>query len=171
MKTIIISFTVIIASIIIGCSSYDNRSEKLFEEKFEFYPNMLTDATRSDTSMDYSMGLKEVMAKYDSKDYDGALNGINKYLSENPGYYKAKFYRGLIYLKNRESDKAITDFKEVVSNNSEFKEEAEWYLSLAYIRDKKKDEAVSLLTQMKQTSNTQSERAEDLLKHISEWPE
>lgn len=170
MKTANLAIAIILASVIIGCNSNDDRSEKLFAEKFEFYPNMLTGATRSDTNDPSSAPLKEVMDKYDSKDYDAALEGINKYLQENPEYYKAKFYRGLIYLKNRELEKATGDFEEVIKNNSQFREEAEWYLSLTYIRAQRKDDAVKLLNEMKQNSRTQAAKAEDLLKHISEWP-
>jgi tetratricopeptide (TPR) repeat protein len=170
MKTASLSIIIILTGAIIGCNSNDNLSEKLFAEKFEFYPNMLTDATRSDTIDPSSAPLKEIMEKYDSKNYEAALEGINKYLQENPEYYKAKFYRGLIYLKNRELENAIGDFEDVIKNNSQFKEEAEWYLSLSYIRAQRKDDAVKLLNEMKQNSRTQAARAEDLLKHISEWP-
>ena len=159
-----------LSCIILGCNSSDNRHELLFEEKFEFYPNMLTDASRSDTE-DPAVGrLNDIMAKYDSKKYDDALNGLNDYLTENPDYFKAKFYRGLIYLKNKDLDNAIRDFEEVIQSNSTFKEEAEWYLSLSYIRAKKKDAAVSLLSQMKQSSLTQAAKAEDLLKNVNQWP-
>ncbi len=170
MKTTGLYIIIILAWAIIGCNSDDNRAEKLFAEKFEFYPNMLTGATRSDTIDPSSAPLKEIMDKYDSKNYDAALEGINKYLQENPEYFKAKFYRGLIYLKNRELTAAMADFEDVIKNNSQFKEEAEWYLSLSYIRAQRKDDAVKLLNEMKQNSRTQAAKAEDLLKHISEWP-
>ena len=161
--------TIAFLSLLIACSGPQADYESAFTDEFEFFPNVLNMQTRGEPD---GTPLGDAMKNYEKGNLSESLEALDSYIAENPDFYKAKFYRALILLKQREIDNAIVDLNEVLIHPGEFEAPAKWYLALAYIRAEKKQKAVNLLNELKVGNDqTYQQRANHLLENINRWPD
>lgn len=160
--------TMMIAALWMSCSESDPY-EQAYNDNFEL-PKMAINVPQArGTDVDVAP-LDKGIESFKTGEFELALKGFNSYLEKNPEYFQVKFYRGLTLMKLDDHAKAVEDFKEVASFESEYREQAEWYLALSLIKQRKRDEAIVLLEEMEANNATQGKRAAMLLKKINEWP-
>jgi tetratricopeptide (TPR) repeat protein len=75
------------------------------------------------------------MRRYEKGDYGGAVSGLQGALKLDPDATEARFYLGISYLLTGQTDSAIENLRQVVSEgNSIYAESAHFYLAKAFIR-------------------------------------
>lgn len=100
---------------------------------------------------------------YQQKDYSLALTTLNN-LSNSDTLALAK---GICFYKNKQIDKAITAFKEVVDNpKTSFETKASWYLALAYLKKEQDEKALPLLQKLKEEKVGFHQEAATLISQI-----
>ncbi|MGD1844691.1 MAG: tol-pal system YbgF family protein [Salibacteraceae bacterium] len=99
----------------------------LFNDNFQ--PYRMPAVTFGGDNWDKALGF------YIAADYPGALEQLDG-LSLEEASYLADFYRGMCLLAHEESDPmdAVPYFKQVINQDTDYKEVAIWYLSLAYLK-------------------------------------
>lgn len=110
--------------------------------------------------------LREGMEHYNNKEYDKAIPIFQEYLEKNSDasdYNQIKFYLGVSFLSQGETERSAKIFEELVDlDDQELKEDAKWYLSLAYTRSGATDKAKVQLQDLA-SSEKYSKRAEKIL--------
>ncbi|NVO01633.1 MAG: hypothetical protein HXX09_02945 [Bacteroidetes bacterium] len=111
--------------------------------------------------------LKLALEKYSSNDYKGAADDFDRVLDQSPANEEALFYSGVSNLSLNNVEKAITNFKKMLTNTkSKFYEPSKWYLALAYIKIAKKADAKKLLIELIDSKGEFKKQAEDLVKEL-----
>lgn len=133
--------------------------QELYSAYFSPYENILT--SRSDADSDtllaglnaYNLGL-----------YDVAIQNFETYVKAHPTANGTKFYLGVSYLANNQTQNAISVLSDIIDSNSTFKNTAEWYLALAYLKENQHMQAQQLLILISKNSQHEFfEKAIELL--------
>lgn len=75
------------------------------------------------------------MQKFESRDYEAALNLFGELLSRDASNMAGHFYSGISYQETGKYDHALNEYKTVISNaDNLFTEQAEWYSGLCYLQ-------------------------------------
>src|SRR5262249_427189 len=90
----------------IGAEGWTTRNEVVpVDDAVTYYSGLL----RTNPRNNYALTMRGI-AKYDRKDYDGALKDYNDALKLNKNDVSALSNRGSLWLSRKEYDKALTDF-------------------------------------------------------------
>ncbi|MEP2277950.1 hypothetical protein [Maribacter sp.] len=141
-----------------------NGTEELYASNYEKYPNTVYTITRGDVS-DESLE-RLAFEAYETNDYDIAITYLIE-LKEKTGLDYVDFYLGQVYLANGDYLKATDKFQEIISINSEFKDEGYWYAALANLKLEQKEEAENLLEQLINMGTYKKDEATKLLKELN----
>lgn len=105
-----------------------------------FTPYSESNITRSEIQ---DNRLQKVQLFIEYKDYDNALNILNKYNNKD---MSAHFYLGMLYQRKGNYRRAILEYNKIINNNNNlFVEQSHWYIGLCYIKIDDKDNAVKHL--------------------------
>ena len=127
--------------VIIGLSIYLNFfNTSLYDKYFETYPNVYQPVVRSTSQ---SMTDKAFMY-YENKKYKEAQQSFELLLKSNPNP-NIRFYYALSLLNDDKTEKASTEFENLLDTNFEFQPEVYWYYALAEIKLKNLDQAKTIL--------------------------
>jgi tetratricopeptide (TPR) repeat protein len=163
---------------------YSNNSavnyQQIYATTFEQYDNTLSEAVQMELSEQGFGGnpdeaaLQEIliaMNAYDNKEYEQALTLLQECLEKGHAsnyQNKIELHLGLSYLEVNETEKAITQFQNLVSGENDKQAIAEWYLALAYLKAEKIEKAKTILTKLKNTvTNPYQKKASTLLQELS----
>lgn len=80
---------------------------------------------------------KNGSAKYQLKDYDGAILDLNRAIKLNPDYTEAYYFRAICEVKLDELDEALKDFNKVLELDPNYKDA--YFNRAYYIKDKRGD--------------------------------
>lgn len=139
-------FLAIAASIlvVVGLTYYFNYfQQNLYEQYFEPYPNVYQPIVRGNTTQS-----TKAFMYYENQNYTMAQDALEDLLvvDDNPSL---RFYYGLSFLNNNQTEKAITEFNKIKDVDFEFKAELYWYMALAQLKLKNKNEAKNFLENLK----------------------
>lgn len=85
----------------------------------------------------YSFHYKNGIAKYNLKDYKGAIEDLNKSIALKANDADALYCRAICFIETNQPEKALSDFDKVIELDPSFEEA---YINRAfYIKDKKGD--------------------------------
>jgi len=152
------------ALFLIACSAvlfFWNRSnsEKLFEEYYKPYPNIIPMVRGSDEDFN----LKAAMILYNSGSYEQAVTEFDKILSTDDKNESALFYKGISLLSLGKGEKANPEFQKVINiKDSRLKDQAEWYFALSFLQEDKPENAGKVLTKIIAENNYYSNQASEL---------
>lgn len=80
----------------------------------------------------YRQYLEEIFTDLESKQFNAALEKINRLLKKYPNDVNGQFYKGFIYFNGSQYKKAISQFNNTLDNTCDyFKEDATWYKAQA----------------------------------------
>lgn len=144
-------------------NSISNSPEELFASNYEIYPNTVYSITRGDVD-DTSLERKAFEA-YEQNDIQSALVLFEE-LSAKSGLDYVDFYLAQVNLANEETQKALSAFEGIITQNNDFKTEALWYASLCRIKLNQPKSAVPLLEQLIEDGSYKKEAASSLLKEL-----
>ena len=119
--------------------------EDLFAEYFVRQTNTLYPTVKSAKN---PTEVEQTFNFYESADYEKALLGFEKILSEQDNDNIA-FYQAVSFLANEETEKAITTLQKIIQNNqTDYLAPTKWNLALAYISQNKFAAAKPLLEEL-----------------------
>ena len=103
--------------------------------------------------------------EYQLGKYDEAIQILTNATQLDDSNLEARFYLGLCYLyqKEREPNKAINQFNQVLSVNSRYDEQAMWYLGLSFYLSGDNQSAIITLERVR---GDNQDKAENLLKRL-----
>lgn len=154
---------------LIACSAAllflkESASEKLFDEYYKPYPNIIPMVRGSEADFD----LKAAMVLYNSGNYEQAVAEFDKILSSGVESEAALFYKGVSFLSLGKGDKAEYNLKQVINiKEGKLKDQAEWYLSLSYLMQNEPGKAEKFLKKIISENNYYSNAASVLLNRLS----
>ncbi|APQ19309.1 hypothetical protein A9200_01395 [Maribacter hydrothermalis] len=141
-----------------------NGTAELYASNYEKYPNTVYTITRGDAT-DESLE-RLAFEAYETNDYDAAITYLTE-LKEKTRLDYVDFYLGQAYLAKGANLKAINKFQEIISINSEFKDEAYWYAALSHLKLDQKKEAEILLMELVKMGTYKMKEATDLLEKLN----
>ncbi len=151
----------------------DQKSAKDTAKSFGLVFNSVTQNVRSDTATVLPSQVKSPsekgMARYEAKDYDGALQSFDQALKQDPQDERSLFYSGVSYLSSSkpDPDKAIVNFDKILQNDkSQYYEAAKWYKALACVKKNDKLCAKQLLEDISGKEGTYRKQAKKTLDEI-----
>jgi tetratricopeptide (TPR) repeat protein len=116
------------------------KTDRLFSQNFEPYPNVITH--RGD---DVQTDIYKAMGLYDRGQYEDGLQLFEKIRASSNADPRITLYTGICYLAESETDKAILLFQKVIKEGLVFNSEANWYLALSFVKNKQLQEAIPIL--------------------------
>ena len=129
-------------------SNSEIESKLIFEEYFRPYPNVIEPVNRSGSVDAFDLELVEVMELYESKQYDKAILGFDKFILRNTEFKSEMlFYKGVALLAKGDAFGAANNF-ELMGASSCFVNQRKWYLSLALVQIGAINEAKDSLNQI-----------------------
>ena len=136
--------------------------DDLYAANFEAYPNTVYTITRSidDASLE-----RDAFTAYEAGDHERAVAAFLDLKAEgvtNP----TDFYLAQSYMHLGKTKEAIEALNRVISNDMEFKAEANWYLALAYLKNKDEVKASATLKNLIENFNYKREKAQTLLQEL-----
>jgi hypothetical protein len=135
-----------------------SKTDQLFAQYFERYPNIIFPVTRGDLSGDTSSIAKAYQA-YDHGDCTKAINLFNK-VSEADEVIS--FYLANAYLCNNEITKAQVLLLQIKEAHHSLEAEASWYLALCYLKGDNIQKTVAELEHVIQLRRGYVQEAEEL---------
>ena len=139
-------------------------TEQVFSEYFRPYPNVIAPLTRSTEISDSD--LKNVMRSYDAKDYDSAIAGFDKLMTNAELKNELLFYKGVALLAKGNPSEARDHF-EMMDPTNNFSNQRKWYLSLALVQLDEISDAKELLNEIIDDKSYFIIYAKDLLEILS----
>ncbi|WP_430428187.1 tetratricopeptide repeat protein [Maribacter litoralis] len=141
-----------------------NGTEELYAANYEKYPNTVYTITRGDAT-DESLE-RLAFEAYETDDFETAITYLTE-LKEKTRLDYVDFYLGQAYLANGDYLKATEKFQEIISINSEFKDEGYWYAVLANLKLEQEEEAEKLLEQLIKIGTYKRNEAAELLEKLN----
>ena len=141
-------------------SSEDNIYQK-FYTKYE-----TTGISRSSNTLnDQTLAL--AMQKFNNKDYESALNLLQKVISMDQNNTVGHFYSGVSLQELGKYKNAIDEYEVVVVDKDNlFVEQAEWYIGLCYIRTKEDKKAINQFKKIAKNHGFYQQRAVAILRKM-----
>lgn len=143
---------------------YFKTPEKIAASFFEPYPVLVGGATRSAGGEKSSLEL--AMSLFEGERYIQAI-GIFRSLDAPESEELVEFYLANAYQATHNYSESIKIYKQIISENGIFKEQAEWYLALAYLATEELKMAENLLVAMKDSGDNYAENADKVLNSIN----
>jgi len=129
----------------------------LFSQFFRPFPDVIsirnTDADNSGIGMNH----------YVAGEYQKAIEYLSLADNASENYIDLRFYLGLSYLASNIPDESIAVFNELITIDSQYKQQIRWYLALAYLRNGERSKSILYLNQIS-AGDFQFEAAQELLK-------
>ncbi|WP_299319204.1 hypothetical protein [uncultured Maribacter sp.] len=141
-----------------------NGTEELYASNYEKYPNTVYTITRGDAT-DESLE-RLAFEAYETDDFETAITYLFE-LKEKTRLDYVDFYLGQAYLANGDYLKATDKFQEIISINSEFKDEGYWYAALANLKLEQEEEAKKLLEKLIKMGTYKKNEATELLEKLN----
>jgi hypothetical protein len=152
-------------AVAVGAAIYLNRTgpaEALFLRHFDPYPS--TQPIVRGTTRDDKAG---ALARYEARDYRGALGAFEGELARDPTDPSTLFYAGLSRLALAQTTEAARDLEQVIRlGKGELEAPAEWYLALAHLRSKDFAAARSRLERIAGGEGFYRDQARSLLSEV-----
>jgi tetratricopeptide (TPR) repeat protein len=105
----------------------------------------------SNTIADQTLTL--ALQKFESKDYESALNLLQEVISKDQNNTVGHFYSGVSLQELGKYQNAIKEYEEVVTDKDNlFIEQADWYIGLCYLQTNENKKAIK---QLKKIANAQ----------------
>jgi tetratricopeptide (TPR) repeat protein len=139
-------------------------NEKLFAQYYSKYPSNLAERSDGDISNNpFVLGLNE----YEADNFEGAIRYLSLAINEDSLNYAARLYLGISHMENNNLDKAIEDFKRIISEpGNVFIGQAKWFLALTYLKTDDVDyreETKNLLRSIVQNKGDRAKEAQEVL--------
>ncbi len=144
-------------------SRYSNE-ENIYQKFYAKYET--TGISRSSNAIaDQTLTL--ALQKFNSEDYESALNLLNEVISKDQNNSVGHFYSGVSLQELGKYQNAIKEYQEVVNDKDNlFVEQAQWYIGLCYLQTNENKKAI---IQFKKIANTQGfyqQRASAILRKM-----
>lgn len=147
-----------------GLLSSHSSPGNLYEKYYNKYE--VTGTVRS-ASISADKTLSEALAKYERRDYKGALELFNQVLLNNPGNMAGHFYAGISLQEAGKYQTAIKEYETVIGNKDNlFTEQAEWYTGLCYLQTNEEKKAFRQFKKIAQSEGFYQRKAEAILRKI-----
>ncbi len=139
--------------------------QQIYTEFYQPYNGIANTSRSASTAEDEMMG--EAIHRINEKDYDSALNLLNKILSKDENNYTGNFYSGLSYQGKGEYNNAIQSFTKVITHGDNlFVEQSEWYLGLCYLNNEEREKALRQFRKIAESNGYYQASSEKILKRI-----
>ncbi|MBP6871166.1 MAG: hypothetical protein KBC43_04110 [Bacteroidales bacterium] len=113
-------------------------SEKLFKMYYKSDPSV-------GISRSGNVNMVEALRVFSMNDFKAADKLFDKVLETDPGNIPVKYYSGISNIENRNFEKAIAMFEDIISDGDNlYVENAQWYLGLSQLAAGKINEAVEI---------------------------
>ncbi len=119
----------------------------------KFYAKYETTGISRSSNSNADQTLTLALQKFNSKDYESALNLLNEVISKDQNNTVGHFYSGASLQELGKYQNAIKAYEAVVTEKDNlFVEQAEWYIGLCYLQTNENKKAIK---QFKKIANTQ----------------
>lgn len=152
---------------ITGVISRNNRAESETELYSQYHNTyQATGIFRSgDANLDTK--LTKALTKFNSQEYETALELFNEVLVKDINNPVGHFYTGMSLQETGKFKKAIASYQTVVKNKDNlFVEQAEWYIGLCYLQTENRKKAYKQFKQIASSQSYYSEKATAVLRKI-----
>ncbi len=141
-------------------SYWSNSPEQLFASYYEKYPNTVFPINRSNNQEE----TPELLAfeAYESDNHNKTVELLEELSSQQDHAY-IHFYLGHAYLENNQANKAIQEFKNVITKGQDFLNESRWYLALAFLKNDELSKAREILKIISREGKFKANEAKKLL--------
>lgn len=130
--------------VLLGMSAYFNFfKQDIYSQYFEPYPNVYQPVVRGDAEES-----TKAFMYYENRNYIMAQDAFIELLDKDDSP-EVRFYLGLSYLNNDQTQEAISEFIKITDIDFEFEAELYWYYALAEIKLGHKENAANLLKQLR----------------------
>ena len=144
----------------------ESRSDKLYDQFYETYPNIVEAKTREEAETDLR---QKAFYAYQDAEYEKARSLFQQLLADDPSSGEFNLYQGLTYLELNEPQQALKYFKKIINNtSSSYIDQAQWYASLAALKLNDKDMALTYTKSLSLKKGHYGSKAEALLKELEE---
>lgn len=109
--------------------------------------------------------LSEAGQLFNDENYAAALTILTAHLEQQPADLEARFFAGLCQLETGRLTAAESAFRQILSNENAWSQEARWYLALTFLKGKKTPECKETLNRI-QPGEAYYEEAQQLLKKL-----
>jgi len=152
---------------IAGIISRSNRGAsdtELYSQYYEAY--QATGIFRSgDANLDTK--LTQALHKFNSEDYEAALDLFSEVLQQDSNNPVGNFYSGVAYQETGRFNQAIESYQTVVKDKDNlFVEQAEWYIGLCYLQTDNRKKAYKQFKKIAQSESFYQEKATAVLRKI-----
>lgn len=137
------------------------------DQLYEMYyqPDDAVMVMRSGSATDSESMLVEALRKYESDDFEGALQLFKKDKSN----LMVHFYSGLAYMEIEHFNEAIRSFQTILDDQQNlFIEQAMWYQGLCYIKIGQTDKAKEVFSELNVPGSSYRAKVEFILKNLKE---
>lgn len=143
---------------------FDSSKEvDLYNEYYQFYPNIEMPATRGTTSVSLQ---QQAFLFYDSGNFSEAELLFNQIYQESREEY-ALLYRGICFMEMNNFEAAVDTFTTIdINNSTTYSDKISWYLALCYLKLGQEEAAKTLLVKVKNREGVFKNQALDLLEKL-----
>ena len=119
----------------------------------------------SNTIADQTLTL--ALQKFESKDYESALNLLQEVISKDQNNTVGHFYSGVSFQELGKYQNAIKEYEEVVNEKDNlFVEQAQWYIGLCYLQTNENKKAIKQFKKIAYTQGFYQQKALAILRKM-----
>jgi tetratricopeptide (TPR) repeat protein len=137
--------------------------EELYLKYYQPLEAFSTTTRSSNTSVDL---FSDAIGFYKEGQYKSATAIFSDLVAKEPSNIHYQFFKGISLLELGDFNQAIALLNKVVTNNQEFKKEAQWYLGLSYLKTNNIEKAIACFKELSYSKGHYQTKANDLLKRL-----
>ena len=151
--------------LLMGITGVLSRQSSQSEIYKDFYNKYETTGIVRSASVATDKTLTEAMQKFDSKDYDAALNLFSEVISRDQNNMVGHFYSGVTLQETGKYNNAIKEFETVIIDKDNlFIEQAQWYIGLCYLQTNENKKAYKQFKKIAQCNGFYQQQAKAILR-------
>jgi len=132
-----------------------------------FYSRYEASGTSRSAGMTVNKAMSEALQKYESQEYESALELFSQVLAQDPVNMASHFYSGVSLQETGKYSSALKEYATViVDKDNLFTEQAEWYTGLCYLQTREEKKAIRQFRKIAQREGFYQQKAREVLKKI-----
>jgi tetratricopeptide (TPR) repeat protein len=170
LKTGRVVISTVAASLILllgitGILSRQASQEEIYQK---FYTKYETTGIVRSASMTANQTLTAALQKYQSRDYDAAIQLFNEVISGDENNMVGHFYAGVSFQETGKYKNAIREYETVIIDKDNlFTEQAQWYVGLCYLQTNENRKAYKQFKKIAKNEGFYQQKAQAILRKMN----
>jgi tetratricopeptide (TPR) repeat protein len=158
--------------LLLGITGLLSRQSSPGEIYQKFYTTYQTSGVSRSATAEVNQTLATALQKFNSQDYEAALNLLQQVVSSDQNNAAGHFYAGAAFQETGKYSKAISEYETVIINNDNlFTEQAQWYIGLCYIQTNENKKAYKQFKKIAESQGFYQQKAKAVLRKIKQSEE